>query len=151
MMSQSTEKEFHRRPQITLQMQLTAEQYTTLKEWSASVPTLYFLDICVVNATKLSDAALERDARKAELISHLQDLDRPQHSFSYLFALIEKVSGSQGSLTDAELENQVLADVIALRAFFKNAQVRCWTLFVTRRRRRRAAEEVRKKFDSAAR
>ena len=123
MTSQSTEKEFHRQPQITLQMQLTAEQYAALKEWSASVPTLYFLDICVVNATKLSDATLEKDARKARLINHLRDLDRSQHSFSYLFALIEKVSDSQGSLADTELEKRVLADVIALRAFFKNAQV----------------------------
>ncbi|HEV7286733.1 MAG TPA: hypothetical protein VGN75_17920 [Kaistia sp.] len=122
-MSRSIEKEFHRQPQITLQMKLTSEQYAALKEWSESVPTLYFLDICVVNATKLSGIALERDARKAKLIDHLRDLDRPQHSFSYLFALIEKVSDSQGSLSDAELEKQVLADVAALRAFFKDAHV----------------------------
>lgn len=122
-MSQSTGKEFRRQPQITLQMQLTSEQHTALKEWHASIPTLYFLDICVANATKLSDAAVERDARKANLINHLRDLDKSQHSFSYLFALIEKVSDLQGSLSHAELEHQVLADVTELRAFFKNASV----------------------------
>ena len=123
MTSQSNPQEFHRGPQITLSMQLTAEQLAVMKEWHASVPTLYFLDICVVGATKLSDAALERDARKKRLVEHLQNLDRPQHAFSYLLAVLEKVSDSRGVATDAELEEQILGDLAALRAFFKNARV----------------------------
>jgi len=90
MTSQSNPQEFHRGPQITLSMQLTAEQLAVMKEWHASVPTLYFLDICVVGATKLSDAALERDARKKRLVEHLQNLDRSQHAFSYLLAVLER-------------------------------------------------------------
>jgi hypothetical protein len=123
MTSQNGVKEFHRGPQMTVQMTLTPEQYSALKEWSASIPTLYFLDICVVSATKLSDAAIEKDARKARCVAHLRSLDRPQHSFSYLCALIEKVSDSRGEASDAEFEEQVLGDVTALRAFFKNARV----------------------------
>ena len=123
MTSQSNPQEFHRGPQMTLSMQLTAEQLAVMKEWHASVPTLYFLDICVVGATKLSDAALERDARKKRLVEHLQNLDRPQHAFSYLLAVLEKISDSRGVATDAELEEQILGDLTALRAFFKNARV----------------------------
>lgn len=123
MTSQNTSQEFHRGPQMTLQMQATPEQLALLTEWAASVPALHFLDICVVGATKLSDAALDRDARKARLVAHLRNLDRPQHAFSYLFALLEKVSDSRGVATDAELEEQVLGDLAALRAFFKNARV----------------------------
>jgi len=115
--------EFHRGPQMTVQMQLTPEQYAAMKEWSASIPTLHFLDICVVNAAKLSAAALQNDTRKASYVSRLQSLDRPQHCFSYLCALIEKVSDTRGSTSDAELEEQVLNDMAALRAFFKNARV----------------------------
>ena len=111
MTSQSDPQEFHRGPQITLSMQLTAEQLAAMKEWHASVPTLYFLDICVVGATKLSDAALERDARKKRLVEHLQNLDRSQHAFSYLLAVLEKVSDSRGVATDAELEEQILGDL----------------------------------------
>lgn len=123
MTSQNGVKEFHRGPQMTVRMTLTPEQYSAFKEWAASIPTLYFLDICVVSATKLPDAALDRDARKKLLVANLRGLDRPQHSFSYLFALIEKVSDLRGEASDTELEEQVLGDVAALRTFFKNARV----------------------------
>ncbi|WP_198287802.1 hypothetical protein [Stenotrophomonas maltophilia] len=123
MSQDNIKKEFHRGPQMTVQMQLTTEQYAAMKEWSASIPTLHFLDICVVNATKLSAAALQNDTRKASYVNRLQSLDRSQHCFSYLCALIEKVSDTRGSASDSELEEQVLNDMAALRAFFKNARV----------------------------
>lgn len=123
MTSQNADKEFRRGPQITVQMELTPEQYAGLKEWSANVPTLYFMDICVVSATKISDSAIEKDVRKERSIARLRNLDRPQNSFSYLCALIEKVSDSRGMTSDAELETQVLGDVAALRMFFKSARV----------------------------
>jgi len=123
MTSQSNPQEFHRGPQITLSMQLTAEQLAVMKEWRANVPTLYFLDICVVGAIKRPDANLERNARKKRLVERLQDLDRPQHGFSYLLAALEKVSDSRGVAPDAELEEQILGDLTKLRAFFKNARV----------------------------
>jgi len=123
MTSRGTERRIHRAPQITVQFEITPELHNALQEWSASVPTLYFLDICVVNFTKQSSGAIEKDARKARLIGRLRYLDRPQHKFSYLLALIEKVSDPRGLLSDDELEAQVLGDVAALRAFFQNAAV----------------------------
>jgi|GEM_PF-1371564 len=123
MTSDSRDREYHLPPQITFKMEVTAEQHAVLKAWSAMVPTLYFLDICLVNTTKLTDAAIERDPRKAAWITHLRELDRPQHSFSYLLALIEKASDLRSSLTDEALEEQVLKDVASLRSFFRNAQV----------------------------
>jgi hypothetical protein len=117
------EREIHRAPQITVQLEITPELLNALQEWSVSVPTLYFLDICVVNFTKQSSSVVEKDARKARLIGRLRDLDRPQHRFSYLLALIEKVSDPRVRFSDDELEAQVLGDVAALRAFFQNATV----------------------------
>ena len=115
--------EFRRGRQLNLQLELTPEQATAMKEWSASVPTLYFLDICVVNMTKSSSNVAGDNRRKSAFLEHLRQLDRPQHSFSYLLALMEKVSDTRSSLSDADLVGQVLSDVAALRHFFKNARV----------------------------
>ncbi|TLS19226.1 MAG: hypothetical protein FDZ72_04795 [Betaproteobacteria bacterium] len=123
MTSQNNPLEFRRSDQLTLQMQPTEELRAFFVEWAASVPTLYFLDICVVGATKLAQALLEKNLRKAQIIGYLRSLDRPQHAFSYLFALMEKVSDSRGVASDAELEEQVRGDLAALRAFFKKAKV----------------------------
>lgn len=123
MISDNSGNEFKSGQGITLQIKMTPEIYALFKEWDANIPTLYFLDICVVNVTKLSANALEKDARKGKLADYLRWLDRPQNSFSYLCALIEKVSDSRGKLSDSELEKQILNDVTGLRAFFRNARV----------------------------
>lgn len=123
MTTNESEKEFARGKQITLQMTLTPEQAAAMREWSSSIPTLYLLDICVVNATKLSESALAVDTRKAQLVARLRNLDRPQNSFSYLLALIEKVSDVRSGLSDEELEAQILEDVGSMRRFFANARV----------------------------
>jgi len=94
-----------------------------MREWSLSIPTLYMLDICVVSATKLSSTSLERNPRKANIVKYLRELDRPSNCFSYLFALMEKVSDSRGIDTDEELERKILSDLTAMREFFKNARV----------------------------
>ncbi|HHF2959468.1 TPA: hypothetical protein ACPJ0D_004706 [Vibrio diabolicus] len=109
--------------EITMKMTLTPEQVAMFKEWSAMVPTLYLLDICVVGATKLSEETLERRPRKAKLISTLRDLDRPNNCVSYLCALMEKVSDSRGLLNLDELKTQILADISSLRSFFKSARI----------------------------
>ena len=116
-------KEFRSGQQVTLQLSLNREEYAALAEWSASVPTLYFLDICVVGVTKLANSALENNPRKSRLVSHLRELDRSKNCFSYLCALMEKVSDSRGYGTNAELEEQILDDLSSLRAFFKNASI----------------------------
>lgn len=115
--------EFRRAEQLTLQMQLTPEQYRAMAEWAKSIPGLFFLDICVVGATKLSQELLDKNPRKSNIVKHLQSLDRKQHGFSYLLALMEKVSDSEGIASDAELEERILEDLAALRRFFKNAHV----------------------------
>jgi hypothetical protein len=117
------DREFHSSPQISFQMEVTPEQHAMLKAWSEMVPTLHFMDICVVSATKLSDALIEQNPRKAAWIEHLRERDRPQHAFSYLLALIEKTSDLRSPLSDEELEEQVLKDVASLRSFFRNGRV----------------------------
>jgi hypothetical protein len=99
-------KEFTKSDSITLTMPFNPELVNMMREWYLSVPTLYMLDICVVSATKLKSSSLEANPRKAKLIDQLRELDRPQHSFSYLFALMEKVSDSRGIDTDDELEEK---------------------------------------------
>lgn len=121
--NQETVKEFNSENPITLKVKVSPEEYRLINEWSLSIPTLYMLDICVVSITKLTRSSLENNLRKENLVNHLRELDRPNNSFSYLFALMEKVSDSRGIDTAEELENKILSDLFALRNFFKNASV----------------------------
>lgn len=121
--NQEQHKEFTRGKTITFKMTLTPEQHNMLREWSLSVPTLYMLDICVVSATKLTNASLENDPRKAKLVTYLRELDSPTNGFSYLFALMEKVSDSRGIDSDEELERKILSDLSSMREFFNKARV----------------------------
>lgn len=121
--SQNEIEEFSRSGVIKLNMKLTPDQVEYFREWAANVPTLYFLDICVVGATKLSQDQLEKSERKAEIVEHLRFLDRPTNGFSYFFALMEKVSDSRGTASDLELEERILGDLAALRAFFVHAHI----------------------------
>lgn len=116
-------KEFTKSDSITLTMPFNRELASMMREWALSVPTLYMLDICVVSATKLKSSSLEANPRKAKLIDHLRELDKPQHSFSYLFALMEKVSDSRGIDTDDELKAKILSDLESLRNFFTKAHI----------------------------
>lgn len=116
-------KKFISGESITLNMKFTQEQYSMMREWSLSIPTLYMLDICVVSATKLTSDSLEKNPRKANLINHLRELDRPNNSFSYLFALMEKVSDPREIDTDEELEAKILSDLASMRNFFTKARI----------------------------
>lgn len=122
-MDDNNSQEFIAGQEVTMKVTLTREQLSMLNEWSAMVPTLYLLDICVVGATKLSAESLDKQPRKASLIATLRDLDRPNNCVSYLCALMEKVSDSRGLLTFDELKTQILADISSLRGFFKNARI----------------------------
>lgn len=123
MTNQETITEFTSSNSIELKMQLTQEQYNMIREWSISIPTLYILDICVVSATKLTSDSLNKNPQKLKLIERLRELDRPTNSFSYLFALMEKVSDSRGRDTDEELEKHILSDLVSLRSFFTQARI----------------------------
>jgi hypothetical protein len=122
-MNNENPQEFVAGPGFTMKMTLTPKQYEFFKEWSAIVPTLYLLDICIVSATKLTEEQLSSQPRKEKLIKELRNLDRPNNYFSYLFAMMEKVSDSRGIMTADELRAQILEDMAALRIFFKNASV----------------------------
>ena len=123
MTSGTGDREYHSAPQVSFQMEVTPEQHAMLRAWCEMVPTLHFLDICVVNATKHSDTAVEQNPRKAGWISQLRERDRPQHAFSYRLALIEKTSDLRSSLSDEALKEQISKDVTSLRLFFRNARV----------------------------
>ncbi len=123
MASPGSGEEFRCGPQIKLTFESSPELNALMRRWSDEIPTLYFVDICVANVTKRSRKAVEGDARKAALFDRFKELDKRQNSFSYLLALTEKVSDSRGDLADAELEEQILRDVAALRAFFVNARI----------------------------
>ncbi len=109
--------------EMTMSIKPTSDEYPLIRAWAAMVPTLHMLDICVVGATKLKEDALKKDPRKTRLIDELRKLDQSHHSFSYLFALMEKVSDTRGKLSIDELREQLLIDILALRSFFKKAQV----------------------------
>lgn len=121
--NQEQDKKFASGEKITLNMQLTPEQHNMFREWSLSIPTLYMLDICVVSATKLTNVSLEKDPRKDKLVRFLRALDRNTNGFSYLFALMEKVSDSRAIDSDEELERKILSDLSSMREFFKEAKV----------------------------
>lgn len=123
MSDQELEKEFTAGRSITLQMQLTPDQLSMMRQMSKRIPTLYMLDICVVSATKLKNASLENNPRKTKLVNDLRELDVSNNCFSYLFALMEKVSDSRGIDTEEELKKKILCDLSSLRAFFKNAKI----------------------------
>lgn len=121
--NQENVKEFTAANTITMEMHPSPEQQRMMREWSLRIPTLYMLDICAVSATKLTSASLEENPRKANLVNYLRELDRPNNCFSYIFALMEKVSDSRGLDTDEELERKILSDLESMRKFFKSARV----------------------------
>lgn len=123
MTSEEQPKEFRRRDHVTMRMQMTPQQHAVFAQWSGMVPTLHFLDINVVNATRKPDVSPGENPRKAELVANLQELDQPHNAFSYLLALMEKVSDLRGTMSDADLQAHILEDLRALRAFFKRAGV----------------------------
>lgn len=114
---------FSRGQSISMTFEATPENVALLKEWSDAVPTLYFFDICLVSLTKTGVTGAVHDLRKAGLLARLRELDRPHNSFSYLLALAEKVNDPRRGLSDADLEDHILGDVAAIRAFFQHARV----------------------------
>jgi len=110
-------------PELNWSISLTLGEYNKFSDFTSSIPTLYFLDICLVNVAKLRSASLTKDQRKVNWFNRLRDLDRPQHSFSYLLALMERVSNSRDLLSDEKLEQEIKKDMASLRRFFKKARV----------------------------
>jgi len=122
-MAAENPKVFRQRPQVTMTAKLAAGERAALEQWSSMVPTLHFLDINVVSVIKRPDVSPDDNPRKATLLKTLRGLDQPNHAFSYLLALMEKVSDLRGTASETELESQVLRDLSALTAFFEKARV----------------------------
>lgn len=110
-------------PDLNWSISLTLSEYNKLSDFTSNIATFYFLDLCVVNIAKLKNVSITKDRRKVGWLKRLRDLDRPQHSFSYLLALMERVSNSRDELSDENLEREILSDMDYLRRFFKKARV----------------------------
>ncbi|PVE57741.1 hypothetical protein DC429_10195 [Arthrobacter sp. TPD3018] len=123
MSSGDDDQTISRQPEFTFRAELTPEQIAFFREWDAAVPTLYFMDICVANIAKVAGPTPPTDPRKAAWLDELRRLDRPQHAFSYLLALMEKGSDPRAHLPDEALADQISQDLASLRTFFSQARV----------------------------
>lgn len=122
-MSSPDDRTIHAQSQISFSAELTPEQVALFEEWDAATPTIYFMDICAVNITKMSAAKLANDPRKAYWSDQFRNLDRKQHAFSYHLALMEKGSDPRDHMSKEALAEQLHHDVASLRRFFKHARV----------------------------
>lgn len=92
-----------------------------MRQWSRRVPTIYFLDLMMVDAAKRSLTKGTKPPKIAARITRLRRLDRHGNSFSYLLAMLEKVSDPRGKLTSEQLADQVRLDARALMKFPRRA------------------------------
>ncbi|RYF20521.1 MAG: hypothetical protein EOO77_07855 [Oxalobacteraceae bacterium] len=118
----SREQRFRRSPQITFTAQLKPREAAALRKWSQRVPTIYFLDIMMVDAAKRSLTKGLRDAHKGERVIRLRRLDKPGNAFSYLLAMLEKASDPREKLTRDELADKIRRDTAALTKFTRRAR-----------------------------
>lgn len=123
MPSSNDDQTISRQPQFTFTAELTPEQVAFFREWDAAVPTLYFMDICVANVAKSANATPPTDPRKAAWLDELRRLDRPEHAFSYLLALMERGSDPRSHMSDEALAEQIRQDLASLATFFTQARV----------------------------
>lgn len=102
------------------------EAYDAIKQWSDSIPTMYFLDICCISNIKDKDFYLkdpEKYKNKCNFLEKISAVDLPHNAISCLPALIEKVSDLFNDKSRNELKKEVERDLDALNDFFKKARV----------------------------
>jgi hypothetical protein len=116
------EQRFRRSPQLSFSATLAPRQAAALRRWSRQVPTIYFLDIMMVDAAKRSLSKTLADARKGARATRLRRLDKQGNAFSYLLAMLEKVSDPREKLTREQLADQIRLDTVALKKFTRNAR-----------------------------
>lgn len=116
------EQRFRRPPQLTISATLAPRQAATLRRWSRQAPTIYFLDIMMIDAAKRSLSKTLVDAWKGARVTRLRRLDKQGNAFSYLLAMLEKVSDPREKLTREQLADQIRLDTVALRKFTRNAR-----------------------------
>lgn len=108
------------RSKLTVQIAVSPENreaLDALRNRSRVIPTLFFLDNCVVSHIKL---ALDRGTPVAR---SFVDVDLPHNGMSYLPTLMEKASNVDKPFTEEELIGEVRKDLGALRTFFAHATV----------------------------
>lgn len=93
-------------------------------QWSASIPTLFFLDLCTISHIK---AWLQQDLKgtvsEPPSIKFLRRNDVAHNAISYLPALMEKSSDMRSNFTTHGLLEEARRDLNALQSFFKSARV----------------------------
>ncbi|WP_141402808.1 hypothetical protein [Kosakonia sacchari] len=102
------------------------EFLSAIKQWSDSIPTMYFLDICCISNIKNKDIYFnepEKYKNKCDFLERLSAVDLPHNAISCLPALIEKVSDLFNDKSTHELKEEVERDLDALNNFFKKARV----------------------------
>jgi len=91
------------RSKLTVQIPATPENreaLDALRNWNRVIPTLFFLDNCVVSRIK---RAVDRGT---PITRSVADVDLPQNGVSYLPALMEKASNLDKPFTEDELIGQ---------------------------------------------
>lgn len=116
------EQRFRRVPQLSFSATLVPRQAATVRRWNRQVPTIYFLDIMMVDAAKRFLSKTLVDAWKGARVTRLRRLDKQGNAFSYLLAMLEKVSDPREKLTREHLADQIRLDTAALRRFTRNAR-----------------------------
>lgn len=97
-----------------------------IKQWSDSIPTMYFLDTCCISSIKKKEIYFNEPEKyngKCNFLEMLSTVDLPHNAISCLPALIEKVSDLFNDKSRDELNEEVERDIDALNGFFKKARV----------------------------
>ncbi len=116
-----------KKQQFNIQVPNTSENRASLdliQQWSQTIPTLFFLDICTISHIKKSLAfGSNGEFLETKLLASLRNNDLPHNGISYLPALIEKASDANSKLCEEWLKQEVVRDLTALKEFFKQARV----------------------------
>jgi hypothetical protein len=113
---------------ITMQVSGSKEEMETIqavmRQWSAMVPTVFFLDICSISHIKTYEQIKGfKDIPHEKSVTALQELDLPHNGISYLPALMEKASDQRSKFSKEGFIEEAKRDWTAMRTFFKSARV----------------------------
>jgi hypothetical protein len=106
---------------ITIQ---TNEELEMLDQWFTALPSLCFLDTCMVAYIKdYLQYGSESNKERAEAIERIKKMDKENIKISYFLALMEKTSDQKKKHTQQGLVEEIRRDIAALNCFFHCAKV----------------------------
>lgn len=108
---------------MTITGEFSKEVLDALASWDKLIPTLYFLDICVISHIKDFQAGVDLSEHKQQIIAQISRIDLAHNGISYLAALVEKASDQMNLMTTEELITQANLDIFAIQRFFKEARL----------------------------